>query len=60
VINVTMLVFNSVYKDSRVLKEAESLSKNDCAVTIVGLDDGQETPTLELPQLHAKQDGWRN
>ncbi|MFT7211121.1 MAG: glycosyltransferase involved in cell wall biosynthesis [Granulosicoccus sp.] len=48
-INVTMLVFNSVYKDSRVLKEAESLSKNDCAVTIVGLDDGQETPTLELP-----------
>ncbi len=34
-----MLVFNNVYSDSRNLKEAESLSKNDCAVTIVGLDD---------------------
>lgn len=48
-INVTMLVFNSVYKDSRVLKEAESLSKNNCTVTIVGLNDVQETPTIELP-----------
>lgn len=54
-INVVMLVLNNVYADSRNLKEAESLSKNGCNVTIVGLDnevgpdDKQRTPTPEFP-----------
>lgn len=42
--NIVMIVFNGVYLDSRVIKEADSLTNSGYKVTVFGVDDGWKAP----------------
>jgi len=52
---VCMLVFNNFTHDSRVLKEAMSLSKIGCSVTVIALLDNDTLPLENISGIRVKR-----